>query len=101
MKKSYPDTPAGVYQHLKDDLNERILWFLVALSITFLVLDHFLPHDSTDAPGQRSGLAIYTDHLTGCQYVGVPGSGLTSRLDAKGHPICALTETHTEGVDHD
>ncbi len=33
-------------------------------------LHFFLPHDSTDNPdGGRSGLILYTDHLTGCQYI--------------------------------
>lgn len=45
------------------------------------------PHDDTDAPGQRSGLSLYTDRLTGCQYVGTFFS-LTPRLNSAGLPIC-------------
>lgn len=46
--------------------------------------------DATDAPkGARSGLILYTDHETGCQYVqGGPLGGITPRLDEKGKPIC-------------
>lgn len=47
------------------------------------------PKDDTDPPNGRSGLIIYTDHLTGCQYL-TPGiwGGLTPRIDADGMPIC-------------
>ena len=45
--------------------------------------------DSTDAPDQRSGMRLYTDHLTGCQYLGTK-SGLTPRRDAAGKIICKI-----------
>jgi hypothetical protein len=47
-------------------------------------------HDSTDAPGQHSGMVLRTDHLTGCQYLG-GGSALTPRLDQTGKPMCEGT----------
>ena len=40
--------------------------------------------DDSDPPFGRSGLSIYTDHLTGCQYLVSPSGGITPRLDAKG-----------------
>lgn len=53
------------------------------------------PYDDTDPTVRewwgrsRSGLALYTDHKTGCQYVkaGLFG-GITPRLDEQGRPIC-------------
>lgn len=51
------------------------------------VLNWFVPRDSTDGPERRSGMALYTDAGTGCQYVGASG-GLTPRLDFEGKPMC-------------
>lgn len=51
------------------------------------VLSWFVPRDDTDGPERRSGMSLYTDAGTGCQYVGASG-GLTPRLDAEGKPMC-------------
>lgn len=41
--------------------------------------------DSDDiANGVRSGLTIYTDHLTGCQYLGTLFGQITPRTDGHG-----------------
>ena len=51
----------------------------------------FAPYDDTDPPGERSGLVLYIDHLTGCQYVkagSIFGGSLTPRIDRQGNPIC-------------
>lgn len=45
-------------------------------------------HDSTDGPGQHSGVELHTDHLTGCQYVATAGGGIYPRLDQTGKPMC-------------
>ena len=55
------------------------------------------PYDSTDeqepegSKRERSGMRLYRDALTGCEYLARPGLGgnLTPRLDAKGQPMCA------------
>lgn len=49
------------------------------------------PYDGTDSPSHHSGMAIYTDHGTGCQYLGRVFGGLTPRLDANSKPICGST----------
>jgi len=50
-----------------------------------------IKYDSTDdiQNRSRSGLLLYTDHLTGCQYLkgGILG-GITPRLDRSGKQIC-------------
>ena len=43
--------------------------------------------DNSDPPGGHSGLNIYTDNLTGAQYLGKDGYGLTPRLDRDGKQI--------------
>lgn len=37
------------------------------------------PRDDTESPTERSGVVLYTDHGTGCQYVGSPFGGVTPR----------------------
>ena len=39
-----------------------------------------------------SGLSIYTDHGTGCQYFSTAMGGLTPRLNKNGNPICGGKE---------
>ena len=67
------------------------LVFLIA-AVAYLLLraagSFFAPYDDTDPPGGRSGLVLYTDHLTGCQYLARPFSGaLTPRLDGRGRHL--------------
>jgi hypothetical protein len=49
--------------------------------------------DSTDdvANRERSGMRIYTDHGTGCQYLATRSGELTPRLDRLAKPICGST----------
>lgn len=44
--------------------------------------------DATDSEARRSGLALFTDAQTGCQYVGSAWGGLTPRIGRDGHQIC-------------
>lgn len=75
-------------------INIRILEWIGILCVpltvaAFLaVTDWFAPapFDSTDAPPLRSGMRLYTDHGTGCEYLGTPFGGLTPRLNATGRP---------------
>ena len=46
------------------------------------------PYDDTDPPGGRSGMALLTDHGTGCQYLYRSGA-ITPRMDATGKQICS------------
>ncbi len=69
---------------------------LAGIGMAALILLAVLrPYDDTDPVVRewwgrsRSGLALYTDSLTGCQYVkaGLFG-GITPRIDERGRPIC-------------
>jgi len=46
------------------------------LIVLTLLLSACSPYDNTDNPqsGERSGLHLFTDHLTGCQYLSRPGA---------------------------
>lgn len=48
------------------------------------------PYDDTDPPGGRSGITLFTDDLTGCQYLGSPFGPTTPRLGADGKQICIV-----------
>lgn len=54
----------------------------------------FTKRDTTDPTNGRSGLTLYRDAETGCEYlkVGLLG-GATPRLDATGKPKCGLEST--------
>lgn len=49
-------------------------------------------YDDSDKIGKvevtRSGLVIYTDHLTGCQYLSAGGHSITPRMDENHNQIC-------------
>ena len=44
------------------------------------------PKDDSDGPHENSHLEVYTDHLTGCQYLF--RYSLTPRMSADGKQIC-------------
>ena len=46
-------------------------------------------YDDTDdvENGDRSGMALYTDHQTGCQYLGRFFGALTPRVDGNGNHL--------------
>lgn len=63
----------------------------------FAVLNDNYKYDSTDNGKKRSGLKIYTDHLTGVQYVS-NGSlgGLVVRVNEDGLPMTVEKEKRLE-----
>lgn len=61
--------------------------FLVACILAFLV-NGSKRDDSDDPLGGRSGLWVYTDHKTGCQYLGTSAGAITPRLDKDGNIVC-------------
>ena len=44
--------------------------------------------DSTDTEDHRSGMALFTDAGTGCQYLASPWGGITPRMGASGKHVC-------------
>ncbi len=54
-----------------------------AFSLVAVVADQG-PKDNTDPPHGRSGMRLHADNLTGCQYLSIPGGGITPRLTADG-----------------
>ncbi len=66
---------------------KQLLVIAALIAITAAV-SFFAPYDDTDPPNGRSGMALHTDHLTGCQYLGKPFGGITPRLGPDGKQIC-------------
>lgn len=69
-----------------------LIKIIILITLLLIWIIYEAPYDSTDnlAEQKRSGLALFTDHQTGCQYLraGLFG-GITPRLDyAKNHVGC-------------
>jgi hypothetical protein len=48
--------------------------------------------DDTDSANGRSGMNLYTDAKTGCQYLGHGFGGLIPRVDVTGKQLCSTVE---------
>lgn len=77
---------------MKDDLIpqlKQVLWTFAAIILVVTLYGVFVGADknSTDRKDERSGMELYTDALTGCQYLSA-GGGLTPRIDSDGEPVC-------------
>lgn len=73
------------------DWTGKHLWqTLILLWLASLLLSPVtVPRDDSDSPSKRSGMSLYIDYGTGCQYLSTPIFGsLTPRLDADGKQIC-------------
>lgn len=44
--------------------------------------------DDTDGADERSGMVLYRDARTGCEYLGNPLGGITPRVGRDGKQIC-------------
>lgn len=85
MLKDRPGTSPTYLQFRGDVLLVIVIFVLSSLIRDFADLDK----DSTDSPDARSGVALRTDYMTGCQYLESSGGHLTLRLDAEGNHICS------------
>ena len=61
-----------------------MLWTIGALLIYgYMYFSGGLDRDSTDGI-ERSGMGLYVDQLTGCNYLSVSGGGITPRISSDG-----------------
>lgn len=76
---------------MKKSTATSIALIVIVMTLFTHVSNHFRwGFDSTDdrAAGVRSGMKLYTDHGTGCQYLGRPFTALQPRLAADGTQVC-------------
>jgi hypothetical protein len=73
-------------------VNLASFFVTVFIVIVAVILAGRGDRDDTDPPDGRSGLSLYTDSKTGCQYLRAGISGLTPRLDRDGKQICLSTQ---------
>ena len=66
--------------------------FVAMLLIAGCVVESLMPRDSTDLPGERSGVKPTVDALTGCHYLRTLFGGITPRMGADGRHICTGPE---------
>ncbi len=68
----------------------RFVFIVVCAGLlaTIMVDSLRVDQNDTDGENERSGLQLYFDHGTGCQYVGTPEGGLTPRMDHRGEHVC-------------
>ena len=59
-----------------------LLWGL----ILYQSLQPYQPRDDSDGPTENSHMEVFTDHLTGCQYL--YRASLTPRMDRTGKQVC-------------
>lgn len=75
------------YVKLWGRLGALLLAVVLVVSVSFFVGDP--PTDDTDFDSaHRSGLVLFTDARTGCQYIGRPLGALTPRMGADGKQVC-------------
>jgi hypothetical protein len=66
----------------------NFLGTFIVIMVVLLAIKFGYKRDDTDSKDDRSGLVLYTDYGTGCQYVGTMFGGITPRLDADGKIVC-------------
>lgn len=76
--------------HNMERLARLMTYMIFVYAILGLMKLMFQPRDATDPiSGARSGMELHTDAGTGCQYLSVPGGGITPRLGFGGvHEGC-------------
>lgn len=72
------------------DSFKRWVLLIISFLVFTLILDWFTPYDDSDdkQAKERSGLSVYTDHLTGCQYLGKTFGPPTPRMGKDGKQVC-------------
>ena len=73
-------------------MSHKDFWLgFLKLLIFLIVFTWFLSaveRDNTDSREKRSGMSLFTDHGTGCQYLSRTFGGLTPRMGADGQQVC-------------
>lgn len=74
-------------------MNKKLInWLLIGIGIYLCaeLIDYTAPYDSTDNGEERSGMRLYTDNQTGCQYLSSTFGSLVKRVDGEGNHVGCL-----------
>jgi hypothetical protein len=80
-----------IYERVKADIAVFCIFYLIVVIVGDFIKTSFeLGYDDTDnkVKGIRSGMAVRTDHGTGCNYLESAKGALIPRLDSHGNHIC-------------
>ena len=67
----------------------RLAFWIAVSVILWRVAFSAAPYDSTDPPGGHSGMTLFVDHETGCEYLGFIGPDVP-RMGPDGKQICSF-----------
>lgn len=85
MDRSVHKAALAIEKGILRAVRQLLIWFfagwLVIIAIQYA--SGVFRRDDTDGIS-RSGMKPHTDNATGCQYLSVPGGGITPRLDGNG-----------------
>lgn len=82
----------NVWLKIRNDLSWYIVSIFLATWLLSVTFNYFrVGYDDSDnhKAGIRSGVAVHTDNLTGCQYLSTRGGGITPRVTRTGMHICS------------
>ena len=81
-------TKTMMYKIILPYISGIILLISVLSILTLFLIDGKREYDNTDTATERSGMSLYTDNKTGCQYLTVLFGALTPRMNSTGKQIC-------------
>ena len=68
-----------------------VIWAVISCCILWYH-GRFDRDDSDGIDGERSGMSVHTDALTGCQYLSTPSGGVITRRDGAGRHVGCHTQ---------
>lgn len=74
-----------------DEFRTDVFW--ISIIVLIMVFISSFAHNSTDYPGEHSGIKPHIDAKTGCHYLSTSSGALVPRLDKNGVQICTGQET--------
>ncbi len=64
-----------------------VVFWVALIGVVFQILDNFTPHDDTDPQNGRSGMSLFVDYGTGCEYLGLFWPTVP-RMASDGKQVC-------------
>ena len=89
-EKDFKMLRKAIHMGLNDTISGIAMIYVIVVVVMYLGGSIFQSYDDTDdaANGERSGVALITDHGTGCEYLQSSQGHLTPRLNSDGNQIC-------------